>query len=138
MAAGNALISALKDRGRQYREQIKAVRKQASEPAVHDLRSSIRRLRAVLDAATYFSGRRPVERILDQLKDQMNATDDLRDVQVLLAALSHDIEKFPGLDPVIQDLEAREARLVHAVEAAAQNARLGTIDRRLQDICKSL
>ena len=70
MATSNALIKALKERGRQYRKQVKAVRREASEPAVHDLRSSTRRLRAVLDAATYFSGRRRVEKIMDLLKDQ--------------------------------------------------------------------
>ncbi len=114
------------------------MRRGASEKTVHDLRSAIRRLQATLDAISNFSSNRPVEKLLDKFKDQMDSSNDLRDLQVMILDLTRNAQVLPVLGAIKLRLKAREAELLEATEQMANHENLDGIDRRLRKIRQSV
>src|SRR5436190_8540834 len=97
MDARNLLIDSLDKQRAAYRENLKLCRAEFSRKAVHDLRTSIRRLLATLDVIAFVTSAGRIEKISDRLKEQLDEFSDLRDIQVMLDRVSEDIGTLPEL-----------------------------------------
>ena len=134
MDARNLLIDSLDNHRATYREKLKSGRAEFSQKAVHDLRTSIRRLLATLDGIAFFTSASQIEKLSDRLKGQLDDFSDLRDVQVMLDRVSEDMRTFPELEPFQNYLEKREKRQQRSDEKHIQNIKPGAVDKRLLKI----
>jgi len=134
MDAKNLLIDSLDRQRAAYRENLKLCRAEFSRKAVHDLRTSIRRLLATLDVIAFFTSASQIEKLSDRLKGQLDDFSDLRDVQVMLDRVSEDLQTFPELEPFQNYLEKREKRQQRSNEKHIQNIKPGAVDKRLLKI----
>ena len=134
MNAKELLLDALDKRGAAYREKLKLCRDEFSKDAVHDLRTSIRRLLAILDVVAFVTSASKIEKLSDRLKDQLDGISGLRDLQVMLDKVSEDMGTSPELEPLQDYLEKREKRKQRTDEKQIQQIRLGGINKRLLKI----
>ena len=81
------LRALLRRQGKRYRRNLKRSRQEFSAAAVHDLRVSLRRLLATMELLGHFLPARRAEKSRRTLKRQLDAFDELRDLQVQLARL---------------------------------------------------
>src|SRR5579862_1953267 len=106
-----ALTRSLKSRWKRYGKQLRKCQRKMSERAVHDLRVQARRVLSLLDLLEPFLAAGRLSAARDALKCQLDTFDDLRDVQVQLAA----VEKLRKGDPEAGDfhrfLRKKETRL---------------------------
>lgn len=93
------LLESLHDRWNTYRAGLKTCQHEFSEEGIHAFRVATRRLMALSDILYSLSQDPQAKKIRRQLKTQLNQLDQLRDVQVLLAGISDNIQKFPALAP---------------------------------------
>ena len=82
------LLEALDERWKNYRAELKRCRTEFSNEAVHDLRSSARRMLAFLQVMNTLSPRPRLQKLNRAFKDQLDDFDQLRDTQVILADVS--------------------------------------------------
>ncbi len=115
MDAKNLLLDSLDKQRAAYRENLKLCRTEFSRKAVHDLRTSIRRLLATLDVIAFVTSASRIEQLSDRLKEQLDDFSDLRDLQVMLDRVSEDIRELPELEPFLNYLEKREKRKQRSV-----------------------
>jgi CHAD domain-containing protein len=134
MDAKNLLIDSLDKQRAAYRENLKLCRAEFSRKAVHDLRTSIRRLLATLDVIAFVTSASQIEKLSDRLKKQLDDLSDLRDIQVMLDRVSEDIRTFPELEPFQNYLEKREKRKQRSDEKHVQSIKPGGVDKRLLKI----
>lgn len=134
MDAKNLLIDSLDKQRAAYRENLKLCRAEFSRKAVHDLRTSIRRLLATLDVIAFVTSASRIEKLSDRLKAQLDDLSDLRDIQVMLDRVSEDIGTFPELEPFQNYLEKREKRQQRSDEKHIQNIKPGGVEKRLLKI----
>jgi CHAD domain-containing protein len=134
MDARNLLIDSLDKHRAAYRENLKLCRAEFSTKAVHDLRTSIRRLLATLDVIAFVTSASRIEKLSDRLKEQLDDFSDLRDIQVMLDRVSEDIGTFPELEPFQNYLEKREKRKQRSDEKHIQNVKPGGMDKQLLKI----
>ena len=134
MDAKNLLIDSLDKQRTAYRENLKLCRAEFSRKAVHDLRTSIRRLLATLDVIAFITSSSRIEKLSDRLKEQLDDFSDLRDLQVMLDKVSEDIRTFPELEPFQNYLEKREKRKQRSNERHIQNIKPGGVEKRLLKI----
>lgn len=134
MDARNLLIDSLDRQRTAYRENLKLCRAEFSRKAVHDLRTSLRRLLATLDVIAFLTSASRIEKLSDHLKDQLDDFSDLRDIQVMLDRVSEDIATFPELEPFQTYLEKREKRKQRSDEKHIESIKPGGIDKRLLKI----
>ncbi|HKG55476.1 MAG TPA: CHAD domain-containing protein [Anaerolineales bacterium] len=134
MDARNLLIDALDKQKAAYRENLKRCRAEFSRKAVHDLRTSIRRLLATLDVMAFTTSAARIEKLSDSLKEQLDEFSDLRDIQVMLDRVSEDIGTFPELEPFQNYLEKLEKREQRSDEKYVQNTKPGGVDKKLVKI----
>ena len=80
MDARNLLIDSLDSHRAAYRENLKLCRAEFSRKAVHDLRTSIRRLLATLDVIAFATSSSRIEKLSNRLKEQLDDFSDLRDI----------------------------------------------------------
>jgi CHAD domain-containing protein len=125
------LLDSLDKRGAAYRENLKLCRQDFSKKALHDLRTSIRRLLAILDVVGFVTSESRVEKVSDKLKDQLDDFDDLRDLHVMLDELSGQMNSLPELEPFQSYLEKREKRQQRGTEKDLEDIKLGGIHKRL-------
>lgn len=106
-----ALTRSLKIRSKCYRKQLRKCQRKMSERAVHDLRVEARRLLSLLDFLEPFLVRERLDEARHTLKCHLDTFDDLRDVQVQLAA----VKKLRKGDSAASDfhrhVQKREIRL---------------------------
>ena len=131
MDARNLLIDALDKQRAAYRENLKRCRAEFSRKAVHDLRTSIRRLLATLDVIAFFTSAARIEKLSDRLKEQLDDVSDLRDIQVMLDRVSEDVGTCPELEPFENYLEKREKKKQRSDEKHVQNIKPGGVEKRL-------
>ncbi len=131
MDAKNLLLDSLDKQRAAYRENLKLCRTEFSRKAVHDLRTSIRRLLATLDVIAFVTSASRIEQLSDRLKEQLDDFSDLRDLQVMLDRVSEDIRELPELEPFLNYLEKREKRKQRSVEKDIQSLKPGGVDKRL-------
>lgn len=134
MDSKDLLLDSLDKGGAVYRKKLKLCRAEFSEEAVHDLRTSIRRLLATLDVVAFFTSAARIEKLSNRLKDQLDGLSDLRDIQVMLEKVSEDIGTFPELEPFQAYLKKREKRRQRTDEKHIQTIKPGGIKKRLLKI----
>jgi CHAD domain-containing protein len=132
--ARNLLIDSLDNHRTAYREKLKSCRAEFSRKAVHDLRTSIRRLLATLDVIAFVTSSARIEKLSNRLKEQLDNFSDLRDIQVMLDRVSEDMLAFPELEPFQNYLEKREKRQQRSDEKHIQNMKPGGVEKRLLKI----
>src|SRR5574339_678134 len=90
-----SLLEALDQRWKNYRAELKRCRSEFSNEAVHDLRTSARRMLAVIQLLNSISPRPRLQKLNRAFKDQLDEFDDLRDTQVILAEISETVQEVP-------------------------------------------
>lgn len=130
MDSKDLLLDSLDQRGAAYRENLKLSRDEFSQKAIHDLRTSIRRLLATLDVTAFITSRSRAEKLSDKLKDQLDGLDDLRDTQVMLEEVSERIATLPELEPFQGYLEKREKKQERAAEKHLEEIKPGRIEKQ--------
>jgi len=138
MDARDLLLDSLDECGTAYRKNLKGCRDDFSKKAVHDLRTSIRRLLAILEVAAFVTSTSKTEKLSDRLKDQLDGFSKLRDIQVMLDRVSDDIGKFPELQPFQAYLKKREKRERRTSKKHIQTLKPGGIKKRLPKIQKDV
>ena len=138
MTSKDLLMDLLEERGMAYRKQAKRCREQLTTDAIHDLRTSVRRLLATLDIVAFFTSASNVEKVSDRLKSQMDGFSDLRDMQVMLDKLSDDVDVLPQLAPFQNYLEKRAKRRKRADEKHIRNIKAGGVNKRLSKLQKAV
>lgn len=131
MDAKDLLLDSLDEHGAIYGEKLELCRDDFSKQAVHDLRTSIRRLLAALDVVAFVTSGSRVEKLSDRLKDQLDGFGDLRDIQVMLDNVSEKIGTLPTLEPFQNYLKKREKRKKRAGEKRVKDIKLGEVKKRL-------
>lgn len=134
MDAKNLLIDSLDKQRAAYRENLKLCRDEFSKKAVHDLRTSLRRLLATLDVIAFFTSASRIEKLSDRLKDQLDGFSDLRDIQVMLDRVSEDGNSLPDLEPFQNYLKKREKRKRRTGEKHVETIKPGGDQKRLLKI----
>jgi CHAD domain-containing protein len=134
MDAKDLLLDSLEEREADYREKLKLCRDDFSKGAVHDLRTSIRRLLAALEVVAFLAPDAPVEKLSDRLKEQLDGVGDLRDAQVLLDEVSEHVDKLPELEPFQEYLKKREKRKQRDGEKYVEDLKAGGVKKRLAKI----
>jgi len=134
MDAKNLLIDSLDKQRAAYRENLKLCRDEFSKKAVHDLRTSLRRLLATLDVIAFFTSASRIEKLSDRLKDQLDGFSDLRDIQVMLDRVSEDSNSLPDLEPFQNYLKKCEKRKRRTDEKHVETIKPGGDQKRLLKI----
>ncbi len=134
MDAKDLLLNSLDEHEADYRGKLKLCRADFSQGAVHDLRTSIRRLLATLDVVAFFTSESRAEKLSDRLKDQLDGVGDLRDVQVMLDRISEDVSTLPELESFHAHLKKHEKRKEHASEKYVADIKPGSVKKRLSKI----
>ncbi|XOV89412.1 MAG: CHAD domain-containing protein [Pseudomonadota bacterium] len=95
------LLKALDSRWHHYRQLAKACRSNPGEAEVHDLRTSIRRLLALMALVKGIAGgkSRARDRLRKYLKRQLDEFDELRDLTVADERVGRYLTDFPALTP---------------------------------------
>lgn len=130
MDSKELLLDSLEECGAAYRKNLKRCRSEFSKDAVHDLRTSVRRLQASLGVVAFFTSASRIEKLSDRLKEQLDGFSDLRDIQVMLARISEDVDKVPELEPFQDHLKKREERNQRTDEKHIQTIKPGGIKKR--------
>jgi CHAD domain-containing protein len=128
----------ISQRWEKYCANLEICRAEFTEAAVHDLRVSTRRLLAALELIRTFDPHPRVKKLRRSLKNQLDGFDSLRDVQVMLADVSTNIESLPELAPFQQYLQKREKRLLRAAEKHVRAINLTTFTKRLLKVRETL
>jgi CHAD domain-containing protein len=134
MDAKDLLLDSLDERSATYAKQVKRCRDDFSIDAVHDLRTSIRRLLAILDVVAFMTSGSKIQKLSDRLKDQLDGFSDLRDMHVMLDKLEQDVNTLPELEPFQNYLEKREKRRQRDDEKHIQNIKPGGMEKRVLKI----
>ena len=120
------LLAALQTRWRVFLRQLGRCRLRCSEPAVHDLRVSTRRLIAALDLLAAVSPLSHAAKARQQLKRLLKSMGPLRDAQVQILAARRLSNEFPEIEPLSTVLMLREQRALKRIAV-----RLGRVQIRV-------
>lgn len=134
IAKTNVLLDSFDDRWKKYRAQLKACKREFSEEVVHDLRVATRRLLAVLDMHRTLDPHPRIQKTRRALKNQLDALDDLRDVQVMLVDVSEAVSNLPGLKPFELHLQGREKRLLRSARKQIRESQSAELAKRMEKI----
>ena len=124
MDAKDLILDSLDERSATYVKKAKRCRDDFSTDAVHDLRTSIRRLLAILEVVAFMTSGSKIEKLSDRLEDQLDGFSDLRDIHVMLDQLEKDVTTLPELEPFQNYLEKREKRRQRQDQKHVQNIKL--------------
>lgn len=138
MDSRDLLLDSLDKRSAAYREKLKSCRAEFSEEAVHDLRTSIRRLLAILDVIAFVTSASRIGKLSDRLKGQLDESSNLRDLQVMIDKISEDMIVSPELEPFQAYLEKREKRQQRTLEKRIQDIKPKDIGNRLLKVQEAL
>jgi CHAD domain-containing protein len=138
MESDSFLPGFIDQRWEKYCTDLKTCRAEFSEVAVHDLRVATRRLLAALELIRTLDPHPRVKKLRSNLKSQLDGFDNLRDVQVMLADISGNIESLPELEPFQQYLQKREKRLLRAAEKHVRAIKLSAFNKRLLKVRETL
>jgi CHAD domain-containing protein len=138
MEATPFLSDFIDQRWEKYRAELEICRVEFTEVAVHDLRVATRRLLAAIELIRALNPHPRVKKMRRSLKNQLDGFDNLRDVQVMLADISKNIESLPELQPFQLYLQKYEKRLLHAAEKHVCAIKLSAFEKRLLKVCNTL
>jgi CHAD domain-containing protein len=128
----------LDQRWEKYQADLKTCHAEFTEVAIHNLRVATRRLLAALELIRTFDPHPRVKKLRRNLKNQLDGFDSLRDVQVMLADISKNIEGLPELQPFQKYLQKREKRLLRAAEKHVRAIKLSVFNKRLLKVRETL
>jgi CHAD domain-containing protein len=131
MDAKDLLLDSLDERTATYLKRLKRCHADFSTDAIHDLRTSVRRLLAILEVVAFMSSASKIEKLSERLKDQMDGFSDLRDMQVMLDKVSADVDLRPQLGSFQDYLQKREKRRQRNDEKHIRNVKSGAAKKRL-------
>ena len=138
MDAKDLLLDSFDRSATAYRETLQQARDTFSRKAVHDLRTSLRRLLSTLDVIAFFTSARRIEKLSPPLKEQLDSFSDLRDIQVMLDRVSADLERFPSLGSFQATLKKQKKRRQRSNEKHMEQVQAGKIGKQLQKIQKDV
>jgi CHAD domain-containing protein len=131
---GNYLADTVASQWQHYRTRLLACRKQANEEAVHKLRTSIRRLLALISLLQFLLPQQELSKLRKALKAQLSALSELRDVQVMRLETSVLIGEFAQLEPFLHRLHLRELQLLILIPGEIAAWRSGKMSRKVKKI----
>ena len=128
------LLDSLNTRWNKYKAELKICRQEFSEEAVHDFRVAGRRLLAFLDLLRMMFQDQGIKKTRRVLKDQLDALDELRNTQVLLADMSEVIHETPALQPFQEYLQHKEKKLLRAARKEIRSLKLASLEKRIRKL----
>lgn len=131
---GDWLAEAVASQWQQYRKRLQACRHQASEDAIHKLRTSIRRLLALIGLLQFLLPQPELDKLRKALKAQLSEVSELRDIQVMRLETSALITEFPQLEPFLHQLHLRELQLLIQLPTMMAAWRSGKSSRKINKI----
>jgi CHAD domain-containing protein len=132
------LLEAMDQRWKNYRAELMRCRSEFSNEAVHDLRSSARRMLALIQLLNFLSPRPRLQKLNRAFKDQLDEFDDLRDTQVILAEISETIHELPQLQGFQDYLEDKEKKLLKTLRKKLKIIDLFEVSKRIRRLRESL
>jgi CHAD domain-containing protein len=132
------LLEAMDQRWKNYRMELMRCRSEFSNEAVHDLRSSARRMLALIQLLNFLSPRPRLQKLNRAFKDQLDEFDDLRDTQVILAEISETIHELPQLQGFQDYLQDTEKRLLKTLRKKLKVIDLFDVSKRIRRMRESL
>jgi|SRR5688572_6360945 len=132
------LLEALDQRWKNYRAELKRCRAEFSNEAVHDLRSSTRRMLAMIRLLNSISPRPRLQKLNHAFKDQLDEFDDLRDTQVILAEISETLHELPQLLEFEDYLRGVEKKLLKTLRKKLRVIDLFDVSKRIRRMRESL
>jgi CHAD domain-containing protein len=132
------LLEALDERWKNYRAELKRCRTEFSNEAVHDLRSSARRMLAFLQVMNTLSPRPRLQKLNRAFKDQLDDFDQLRDTQVILADVSETLQELPQLREFEVYLQEVEKGLLKTLRKKLKVIDLFDVSKRIRRMQASL
>ena len=138
MDSKDLLLDSLDNRRAAYREKLKLCRNEFSESAVHDLRTSIRRLLATLGVIAFVTSASRIAKLSERLKEQLDDSSELRDLQVMVDKMAEDMSMLPELEPFQAYLEKRAKRKERSLEKQFRDLKPNNTGKRLLKIQAAL
>ncbi len=132
------LMEALDQRWENYRAELKRCRTEFSNEAVHDLRTSARRMLAFIQLLNYVSPRPRLLKLNHAFKEQLDEFDDLRDTQVILADISETLHELPQLHEFQSYLQEVEKNLLRNLRKKLKVIDLFDVSKRIRRMHESL
>jgi len=132
------LLDALDERWKNYRAELKRCRTEFSNEAVHDLRSSARRMLAFIQVMNAISPRPRLQKLNRAFKDQLDDFDQLRDTQVILADVSETLQELPQLQEFEVHLQGVEKGLLKTLRKKLKVIDLFDVSKRIRRMHASL
>lgn len=132
------LLEALEKHWKSYLAELKHCRVEFSNEAVHDVRVALRRLLSLIQLLNSIAPHPRLRKLCRALKTQLDAFDDLRDTQVMLAEISETIQELPQLEKLQRHLERIERGLLKDLRKKIKNLDLKEITRRVRKVRESL
>ena len=132
------LLDALDQRWKNYRAELKRCRAEYSNEAVHDLRTSARRMLAFIQLLNTISPRPRLQKLNRAFKEQLDEFDQLRDTQVILAELSETLHELPQLQEFHSYLQEVEKGLLKSLRKKLKVIDLFDVSKRIRRMRESL
>ncbi len=132
------LLDALDQCWKNYRADLKHCRAEFSNEAVHDLRSSARRMLALIQLLNFLTPRPRLEKLNRAFKDELEEFDDLRDTQVVLAEVAEALQELPQLQEFEHYLQDVEKGLLKALRKKLKVIDLFDVSKRIRRMRESL
>lgn len=132
------LLEALDQRWKNYRAELQRCRAEFSNEAVHDLRTTARRMLAFIQLLNSVSSRPRLEKLNHAFKDQLGEFDDLRDTQVVLAEVSEALQELPQLQVFKDYLQEVEKSLLKTLRKKLKVIDLFDVSKRIRRMRESL
>lgn len=132
------LVDALDVYWKNYRAELKRCRAEFSNEAVHDLRSSARRMLAFIQLLGYIFPRSRLQKLTHAFKEQLDDFDELRDTQVILAEVSETVQELPQLTGFHAYLLETEKRLLKTLRKKLKVIDLFDVSKRIRRMRESL
>ncbi len=132
------LLTALEDRWKKYRKELKRCRDELSFEAVHDLRTATRRILAIIQLLNSISPRPRLRKLERAFKDQLDLFDDLRDTQVILAESYELIQEFPQLQGFQGHLQHTQEKIMRTLRKDIKKLETAEIKKRMRKTHESM
>lgn len=114
MTVGALLAGSLDERWHTFLRLLRSNKRRCTEPSIHDLRVSLRRLNATLDMVRAVAPDDRLSAVRRTLRKHLKSFNELRDVHVQLLMLRYLARRYPVLRPYTRRLRVEERRLVTA------------------------
>jgi CHAD domain-containing protein len=114
--------------------RLRQARTRATEPAVHDLRVSMRRLIAVLDLAREIAPDAGIASLRRKLRRSLKAFNAMRDIHISLLAMNALRRRVPAVRPYAAFLRTRERVLLRACGVSLKAIDVRDVERSVATV----